>query len=239
MKKRKWGIMCGIGFVLLACGVTALGAVAKHEPSFYRQNQPPSSEASRELAFSFVRHFGEMLAKRKQETWACDTTEAELNCFFNEIFVERGEAEELRKLGISSPIVMLEDNRVRLAFRYGSGFFSTIISYDMKVWLVPREANVIAIEIERARAGALPISKQSILNQLADFARKQNFKVKMFRHEGNAVALIDLQGDQPQAKSILTTLKIGPGTLKIRGKTLEHAIQPVDLKDVKVAAPLP
>lgn len=238
MRKRKIGWLCGILFLVLAGGVTALAAAVKHEPSFYRHNQGPSSETSRELAFTFVRHFGEMLQRRKQEKWGCDTSEAELNSFFNEIFVERGEAEELRKLGISAPSVTFSDDHVRLAFRYGSGFFSTVISYDMKIWLVPKEANVIAVEIERARAGALPISKQSILHQLAEFARKQNYKVTMYRHESNPVALIDLQGDSPQPKSILTMLKIGPSTLHIRGKTLEYAVQPVEFKDGK-GAPLP
>jgi hypothetical protein len=225
MRKFKLGWLCGITVMVLACGFTALGAALKHEPNFYRQNQVAPSPARTELAYTFARNFGQMIVNRKMESWGCDATEAQLNCFFDEIFVQRGEAEDLSKHGISSPTVTLEDDHVRLAFRYGSGWFSTVISYDLKIWLVPKEANVIAVEIQKARAGAVPISKQSILHQLAEIARKQNYKVTLYRHEGNSVALIDLQGDQQQPKSILTTLKVKDNTLVIRGRTLEHAIQ--------------
>jgi hypothetical protein len=206
--------------------VSTLGAVVKHEPNFYRQSQVPASEARVALANEFFNNFLQMIANinsQEKETWGCDATEAQLNSFFDEIWVKKGEAEGLRELGMSSPSVVLENDHVRLAFRYGSGWFSTVISYDLKIWLVPKEPNVIAVEIQSARAGALPISNRTILNQLTDFARKQNFKVNLFRHEGNTVAVIDLQGDQPRPKAVLTALEIQPNRLIIRGKTLEHA----------------
>jgi hypothetical protein len=240
MRRLKLGWLCGITVLVLAGGLTALGAALKHEPNFYCQNQVPPSSARTELAFTFARNFGQMMANRTtEETWGCDATEAQLNCFFDEIFVQRGEAEELSKLGISSPTVTLEDDHLRLAFRYGSDWLSTVISYDLRIWLVPKEANVIAVEIQSARAGALPISKQSILHQLSEIARKQNFKVTLYRHEGNSVALIDLQGDQQQPKSILTTLKVTTNKLTIRGKTLGHALGPPDLNKGAKIVPLP
>jgi hypothetical protein len=240
MRNRKLGWLCGITVMVLAGGLTALGALLKHEPAFYCQGQVSASEARKDLAYTFARNFLQMREniRARQEHWQCNATEAQLNCFFEEIFAHEGEAESLRKLGISSPRVTLEDDHVRLAFRYGSGWFSTVISYDLRIWLVPKEANVIAVEIQGARAGALPISKQTILHQLSDIARKQNYKVTLYRHEGNSVALIDLQGDQQQPNSILTTLKISPTSLTIRGKTLEHALKPLDPKEAKVP-PLP
>src|SRR6516162_3639146 len=241
MRRRKLGWMCGITTLALAGGLTALAAALKHEPNFYCQGQVPPSEARKELAYTFCRNFGQMLADRdaKKETWRCDASEAQLNCFFDEIFVQRGEAEDLSKLGISSPSVTLEDDHIRLAFRYGSGWFSTVVSYDLKIWLVPKEASVIAVEIGRARAGALPISKLSILHQLSDLASKQNYKVTLYRHEGNSVALVDLQADQQPPKWILTTLKVGSKGLTIRGKTQEHALLPLDPTKIVKNNPLP
>ena len=183
------------------------------------------------MANDFKNKFGQMIAdiSGRQLNWFCDTSEAQLNCFFEEIFLEQGEAKELQKLGISAPCVVLEKDHMRLGFRYGSGWFSTIISYDLKVWLVPKEANVIAVEVQSARAGALPISNQAVLNQLSEFARKQNFKVTLYRHESNTVAIIDLQGDQPHPKAVLTMLKIDTNQLTLRGKTLEHALSPLNI----------
>ena len=114
-----------------------------------------------------------MLANRKQETWGCDISKAELNSFFEEAFDQIGETEGLRKVGISATSVILEKDSVRLAFRYGRGMFSTVISYDLKIWLVPKEPNVIAVQILHARAGAMPISSRTILQQLSDFARSK------------------------------------------------------------------
>ncbi|MBI1830137.1 MAG: hypothetical protein HYR84_01645 [Planctomycetes bacterium] len=248
MQKSKLGWLCGIGVLVLAGLVTTLGVSLKHEPSFYRQCQTPHNEASKELASRFFRNFFEMLANRKFETWGCEASAAEINCFFHELFDERAEADDLRKVGISAVCVNLEEpptddegnpmpgGHMRLGFRYGTGFFSTIITYDLKIWLVPKEPNVIAIEIQRARAGAVPISKQTILTQLSDLARKQNFNVTQYRHQGNPVAVIDLQGDSHPAKSILTTMRIGANKLTLHGKTLEHGLAPLEIKD---AQPIP
>jgi hypothetical protein len=251
MRNRKVWCLFGLTFVVLAIGLTTLAILAKHEPSFYRQTEAPPSKERKDLAFTFFRNFGQMMANRNalvSETWSCDATEAQVNSFFEEIFIEQGEAEGLRNLGISSPRVTFEEpptdangdplpgGFARLAFRYGNGWFSTVISYELKIWLVPKEANTIGVEIRSARAGALPISKQSILNQLSDYARKQNFKVTIYRHEGNPVALIDLDGDQPHPKSMTTALQIGAGSLKIRGRTLEHAVVLPD--PAKAARPL-
>jgi hypothetical protein len=236
MPKRRLYWLCGITLVFLAGGVSVLGAVVKHEPNFYRQCQVPPSDGRKRLALEFVSRFGNMMATvrhRSEENWSCDASEAQLNSFFEEVWVQMGEAEGLRNLGMSSPNVVLDKDHVRLAFRYGSGWFSTVISYDLKVWLVPKEANVIAVEIQSARAGGLPISNHSILHQLTEFARKQNFKVTLYRHEGNTVALLDLQGDQQHPSAVMTTLEIDTNRVSIRGRTLEHARAPLEINEAK------
>jgi hypothetical protein len=160
-----------------------------------------------------------------QESWGCVASAEEMNCFFQEAFVHKAEAESLRKLGISAPSVTLEGNQIRMAFRYGQGWFSTIVSYELRMWLVSKEANVIAVQILSARAGALPISCQSVLHQLTDFATKQNKKVTLYRHEGTPVAIISLQPDQPNPPSTLTVLDVSKDRLNIQGRTLESEVR--------------
>ncbi|MSQ97446.1 MAG: hypothetical protein EXR98_23230 [Gemmataceae bacterium] len=237
MSKRKMYWSCAVTVLFLAGALTALGAAAKHEPSFYRLGQLPANEGRKELAQLFVTNFGQMLANRKQETWGCVVTEAEINSFFEEIFDRMGDTEGLRKLGISAPNVTLDDNRVRLAFRYGSGALSTVISYDLEIWLVPKELNVIAVKFLSARAGALPISNRSILQQLSEFAQKQNYRVSLYRHEGHTVAIVDLRSDPQHSASIMTALKVEGHRLFIQGRTLENALPPLDpTRDLKKAA---
>src|ERR1043165_4144106 len=217
------------GLVAFVGGDLVLGLIVavKHEPTFYQQCQAPPSPERKEQADTFLRNFSQMILDmrgKQEEHWGCDATELQLNSFFAEAFDRLGEAETLNNLGISSPCVTLEGEQVRLAFRYGKGWFSTVISYDLKIWLVPKEANVIAVQILAARAGAVPISCQSILHQFTEFARKQNYEVTLYRHEGSPVAVVRLQPDQPNPSASLTVLKFDTGKLSIRGKTLEHAL---------------
>ena len=227
MPRRKSIILCGVAGLLLAGGIAALGAVVKHEPHFYRQSQLPEGDGRRQRAISAFSDFSQMIKDKDAPTptWGCDISEIQMNSFFAEIFTERGELEGLRKIGISSPSVVLEKDHLRIAFRYDAGFISTVISYDLKVWLVPKEPNMIAVEFLSARAGALPISSQSILQQLCDVARKQDYKVSLYRHEGNSVAVVQLQPNENHPTWLLTALQVNPNKLSIRGKTPDHALK--------------
>jgi hypothetical protein len=242
MRKRKWFGLCGIAAILVGAGLTALAVAVKHEPNFYLQSQVEEGAPRKFLATQFLSKFTQMMLdiKDREEKWDCIASEAQLNSFLAEIFPQLGEGESLRKLGMGSLVVTLEDDRMRLAFRYGSGFFSTVVSYELKIWLVPKEANTVAVEIVSARAGAVPISSQSILQQLSEYGRKQNKKVNLFRHDGHPVAVIGLQAEQdPHPKWILTTVGVHQNALVIHGKTPEHAMQPLDPSKTVKAAPVP
>jgi hypothetical protein len=238
-QKNRMFWVFGLLLFLVADGVLALTVMVKHEPNFYRQGQLAPSPERKDLADTFLRNFLQMMAniKGSVEDWGCDATEAQLNSFFEEAFVQQGEAESLRKLGICSPRVALDGEHIRMAFRYGKGWFSTVISYELKIWLVPKEANVVAVQILSARAGAVPISCQSIVHQLTEVAREQNYRVTLYRHEGTPVAVIRLQ-EQANPVHTLSLLQFSTGSLSIRGKTLEHA-RPIVPGPVPKLAPAP
>jgi hypothetical protein len=224
MQKRKLYWLCGLTIAFIAVALATLCALVKHEPSFYTQAHMPPGEERKALANKFLTEFGQMVMDMKSEQWRCELSEAELNSFFDDQFMKLGEGESLRKVGISDPRINLGDDSVRLAFRYGSGWFSTVISYDLKVWLVPKEPNVIAVEVVSARAGGLPISSRTILQQLSDYAQTQNYKVTLYRKETNAVAVIELQQGQQPSSKMLTRLDVKSGKLAIHGRTMEHAL---------------
>src|SRR5262245_4764867 len=228
MAKRKLCICSAFAMLALAVGLTALGAVVKHEPSFYLQTQAQPTDGRRQVALECVSKFTQMAEDRKakKERWGCAVSETELNSFFQEMFSQQGEAANLRKFGISGPAVVLEDGQFRIAFRYDTGWFDTVVSYRVKVWLVPKEPNVIAVEFLNARAGGLPITSQALMHQLCEAARKLDYKVTLYRHEGNAVAVVQLYPNETHPSSLLTSLQVKADGLKIQGKTLEHALLP-------------
>ena len=114
---------------------------------------------------------------------------------------------------------MLDDNRLRLAFRYGSGFWSTIVSYDLRLWLVPREPNTIAVQILSRRLGALPLSPAALVGELTELARRNNFNVEttVYRHEGCPVVLLRHQFDGQRPNTSLHCLHVHPASLTIAG----------------------
>jgi hypothetical protein len=64
------------------------------------------------------------------------------------------------------------------------------------------------------------------MTQLCDAARRLEYKVTLYRHEGNAVAVVQLQPNETHPWSLLTALQVTPNGFNIQGKTLEHALLP-------------
>src|SRR5262249_4679733 len=108
---------------------------------------------------------------------------------------------------------------LRLAFRYGSGLWSTIISYDLKLWLAPKEMNVVMVEIQGHRAGGLSISSQSLLNEISEAARRSNIHVAWYRINGNPVGMVRFQQEQSRHSAKLVGLETRPGLLVLRGQS--------------------
>jgi hypothetical protein len=124
---------------------------------------------------------------------------------------------------MSMPRVAIEPDKARLAFRYGSGTRSAVISIDIRLWLVKTEPGLIALELQSLRAGSLPISSQSLLDQLSEFGEKWNIKVTWYRYpkNGNPVALLRLQADKEKPTVKLTQLELQQGKLIIAGRSTE------------------
>ena len=222
------GACTGLLIVLLIGGLLVL---VKHEPTFYRNAHVAAGPDRKHLSGQFVSHFTQLLIDVGVDkgNWHYAFTEDQVNSFFQEDFVHYGEAENLRRLRISDPRIVLEDGKVRLAFRYGAGVWSTVLSYDLKVWIVPREPNMLAVEILGRRAGGLPISPQAMIHELSELGGRHNVEITAYRHEGHPVALIRFQADRSRPTALLQSLKITPGSLTIAGtstevaqRTLEH-----------------
>src|SRR5258707_5132211 len=131
--RTKKAYLLSLGSGLLTAALVAGAALAlKHDPHFYHASDFPPSAERKQLSIKFVGDFMQMLADVKggdQKPWEVSFTENGINSFFQEDLVSLGEAENLRKLGVSEPRVTFDQDRIRVAFRYGSGIWSTVRSY--------------------------------------------------------------------------------------------------------------
>jgi hypothetical protein len=224
MRKKKMLLLAALGLLLAAGALTGLILMVKHVPAFYhRADVAPGKDRQERSKACFGRLV--RLANYWDESrgeWDVTFSEAQINSYFEEDFSKsHGLAEVLGKQGISNPRIVLENDKLRLAFSYGEGLWSTVISYDLKMWLAPKDVNVVCVEILGRHAGALPISTQSLLNEISDVAARRGADITWYRHEGNPVALVRIQSDRARPSAVLRRLEIKQGVISIGGLSTE------------------
>jgi hypothetical protein len=223
-KKRKTIILVTMSLVL-AGTVIGLILLLKHEPTFYRRADMPPGKDRKDRSTAFCTQFSSLInnwvdGPAKGE-WTVTFAEAQLNSYFTEDSIPHGLAEALRLQGITDPRVVMDDGKLRLAFRYGSPPWSTILSYDLRLWLAPKDVNVVCVEIVGRHAGALPIATQSLLNDIAEVAGRHGIEVTWYRQKGNPVALVRFQADRSRPPAQLRRLDVKQGLITIGGVSQE------------------
>jgi hypothetical protein len=170
-----------------------------------------------------VRLSGGIVDKRQ---WDGRFTEEQINSYCQEdLLKEHADGQPLPE-GISEPRIALDEpDRIRLAFRYGKGLWSTVVSIDLHVWLVATEPNVVALEFQGMFAGALPISSQSLLEHASETARQHDIEPTWYRHNGHPVLLLRFQAGRSRPTFQLQQLDLHQGVLCIRGRSLDSSTQ--------------
>lgn len=210
---------------VVVSAATALGGYfVLRVPMTYARMTVPTGLDRRKLSGEFMSGVNEMMETirtngdgRWQETFSAD----QMNSYFEEDFV-RATPFRLPER-IHTPRVRIDPDRFTLAFQYGHGFWSTVVTIDTRMWVVAGERNVIAIEFEGIHAGAVPISLQSFLEQIAESARQLAIEVTWYRHGSNPVALLRFQADRENPTVVIQKLELQDGKLVIAGKSNEAA----------------
>jgi len=210
--------------VLVTIGIASasLGYLLQKEPDYYinEWKSPPDIDDST-VASDVLTKLNDLmndLQNNRQASWGSTYSAEELNAFFRER--QSGKNALITGLlgDVPEPRFAIRDDRLLIAFRYGEGALSTVISIEVKVWLVKDQPNLLAIAVMGFQAGALPMPKYLILDRFAQMARKHNAEVNWYRHEGQPVALCQLYANQTRPDSQIDTLKIAEGRIMIGGK---------------------
>jgi hypothetical protein len=226
-RRRPLFLAIGLLFLVLLAGVGILGYVIKREPKFYTAAAQPGDYETREKASRLLTRIQDLKNDiRTKSEWGETFTVEELNCFFAEMMVEKGSFTGLLPDGFHSPRVAIDGDRLKLGFRYGQGFWSTVIWIDLRIWLVAEETNLMAVEVCDLRAGQLGVGTQSILDAIGDTARGSNIDVTWYRYNGNPVGLFRFFPDQPRPASQVLTLKVCAGEIVIAGRSISSESTP-------------
>jgi hypothetical protein len=235
MSRRSLLLAVGILFLLACGGGTVLLLLLRYVPRDYLQAAVPPGEKQDASSKEFSQKFFNLYsAIGGGEPWEAHFTDEQINSYFDKDFVQSGLDVRLLPQGVSQPRVLFEPDRVCLAFRYGAGFWSTVISIDLRVWLPQGEPNAVALQVLGFRAGALPISTQTLMEPVSDMGRLNNIDVSWYRHEGYPVALLRFQADQPRATLQLDSVQLDRGVIWIRGRSNEPSVH-AGLHSLKLA----
>jgi hypothetical protein len=224
MSRRSFVLAVGILLLLTGVGATSLVLLVRYVPGRYVQAALPAGDERRKKSKEFEKEITALLsAMGSERIWGGSFTEEQINSYFDEKLVPSNTSELLLPRGISQPRVVIEPGRLRLAFRYGVGFWSTVISVDVRVWVAKGEPNVVALELESFRAGLLPMSAQSVLQHIEEVGRLRNIDVTWYRlpANGHPVALLRFQVDRPRATLQLRDVQLGHGEITIHGRSGE------------------
>lgn len=219
LRRSKW--MAGL---LLLAGVAAcLGGLlflAKREPDFYTRAPHPADWDTREKSALLLTRVQDLKNEvRSRAEWGDTFTADDLNCLFVETMGRKGGLASMLPEGLHSPRVAIDGDRLKLGFKYGEGFWSTVVWVELKVWLVKDEKNVVAVEVCDLRSGSLPVGSQSILDSITESAREWNIEVTWYRNGGNPVGLFKFFASQVDPTSQICTLEVSDGKIVIAGKS--------------------
>jgi hypothetical protein len=221
MSRRSFVLAVGIIVLLTGVIATSLVLLVRFVPGCYAQAALPAGRERTEKALEFIKEATALYnAMSSERTWGGSFTEEQINSYFDEKLVQSNTDELLLPKGISQPRVAIEPGRIRLAFRYGIGFWSTVISVDMRVWVAKGEPNVVALELESFRAGLLPMSAQSVLQHIEEVGRLKSIDVTWYRlpSNGHPVALLRFQSDPSRTTLLLEAVQLEQGAIKIQGR---------------------
>jgi hypothetical protein len=212
----------GIALVLAGGASAVLILLVRHEPAVYRQASVPPGPVRKEQSEKFVSEFSQLwnaLQPGSEREWDIHLTDEQVNSYFAEDF-KAAKLDKLLPEGISEPRILFEKDKVRLAFRYGKGLWSSVISIDFSVWLT-REPNVVGLKLNGLQAGSLPISAQSLLDDLSTMLEDNGIQIDWYRFEGRPAAALRFQPNQNEMTVQLQNVQVNQGSITIRGKPVE------------------
>ena len=221
--RRRRTVLLTIALLLAIFGLVGGGLLfaAKREPEFYARTPCPADWDTREKSAKLLTRVQEFKNEiRSKHEWGDTFTADDLNCFFVENMSSKGGLGSMLPGRLHSPRVAIDGDRLKLGFKYGHGFWSSVVWVELRVWLVANKSNLVAVEVCDLRAGRLPIGAQSILDWISETARDSNIEVTWYRHRSNPVGLFRFYADQPQPSSQIMTFDVKDGKIVVVGKSL-------------------
>ena len=187
-----------------------------HQPTFYRTMRSLPRAQREAKAKHFVASSLQLRNDISNErAWQAVFTDQEVNAWLAEDLVMHFADQIPRE--VHEPRIAFEHDRVTFAFGFDKGPIRSVI------WVVARlsvpEDNVLALSIEKVRAGMIPISVDRIIGPLTTGARDRGLDVRWTTDQDTPVALIRYQPDNGRSDIVLQKLTVRRGQIRVSGRS--------------------
>jgi len=227
LRRTVLGCLGGLVLVLVVVAV-----LLKYEPGFYGQLLIPVGDpagGTTRDGEAQVRDV-EALARRavtkasawhaaisRTGSWETAVTADELNAWLA-VDLPRNHSRWLPR-GVSKPRLLFRPRHVVLGTRVGYGPLTAVAWLDFEVSL--RDVNHLAIVLEQARLGAIPLPRAPILRELSRRISKLGMVTDLRRLDGRMVLMVYIPSthDAGATSYWLESLALGDGELLMAGET--------------------
>jgi hypothetical protein len=127
--------------------------------------------------------------------------------------------------GLSDPRIAIENETVHLAVRYRRSGMDTVLSISGEAYLTA-QPNQIAVRLDRARAGMLPVPLARFLHEITAGAAKADVPLRWTEVRGAPVAILrlPLDRDEEGRRVVLEDIRWREGQLLVAGRTEEPSL---------------
>lgn len=194
--------------------VTVLMVLLRYQPEYHTAPLKGISPDERaRLSKEFLQRGTRLISDiQNAPVWSADFDQNQINAWLTEDF-EVNHAEQSLPAGVSQPRIRMEKDTLQLSFRLRKGPISGVIQIGFRAWVPKR--NLLAVELQRAWVGALPLPTNSTRQVIEQFAYANNLNVTWKRNHGKLVALFEFPRGHREV--VLQKVQIEGTVLHIRG----------------------
>ncbi len=229
--------------VATAGGLSALWAyrATQQVPQFYQVAVAIEPEVQKQASDECLEQAAALAGDvRKFGHWEAEFTAEQINGWLAVDLKEN--FPDLLPPEIQDPRVQIGAHEATLACRYQPDQVASVLSLTFDVY--PYAPNVIAVRIVRARAGALPLPLNQVLEAITDAFQSLNVQLQWRQADGDPVALITIPPprDKHDRPLELESLELRDGFIYVAGETLREqpgdkiAVGDFELKPITTAA---
>ncbi len=217
---RKTGKKCvvlGSGTAIVAFVPALFWFLLTLQPNFYRQFKTVSIAVRQAEAQKFVAQSLQLRNDiRNEPNWEAIFTDQEVNSWLAEDLVTQF-ADQIPP-GVDNPRVSFEKDRLTLAFELDQGPIRSVV-WVVAAVKVPEE-NVLALTIEKVRAGLLPIPVQKLVDKINTYAASRGFEVTWENDSnGPSTAILRYSPQTERSDIVLEKILIRPGEIRLTGRS--------------------